>query len=495
MPKISVIIPTHNRPELLKKAVASVEAQTYRDFELIVIDDVDSRGGGWARNQGIRKAKGEYLAFLDDDDEWMPDKLKIQMEQFEKTSQEVGFCFSVVTKIYDNHEENTYVPSGIVDCTLLGLEGFKFFLNVTLIIKKSVIDDVGIFDENFVSHQESDLIIRITRKYKGLGIDEPLVRVSMKSGYEKIGYDIEKRIAGRMMILEKHIEEFQKNPEILSRHHRDIVRFRNISPKPMKLIGIMHVKNAIRTVDECLEKLSGLVDEIIVVDNGSTDGTLEAYGKYSKIVKIAYTEGYHGGRDVRLLLEEAKKRNPDWILLIDSDEVFEEHFTRKIVEGYMKSEHDVIYFRMFNFWLSRKKFRVDRDWLLYTAQPQRQMFRNLPGIDYQNIKVHYGPIQGLFGSICTSPYRIKHFGYSFREEVERKIKMYNEVDDGVDNKKKDYSTLDPNMQNIVYLNFYEFKNRILNRMYIEALHWISKIVTFVILQKRRYRKIYKSKSK
>ena len=54
----------------------------------------------------------------------------------------------------------------------------------------------------------------------------------------------------------------------------------------MKLIGIMHVKDAIRTIEECLEKLSSLVDEIIIVDNGSTDGTLETYKKFSKIAKL-----------------------------------------------------------------------------------------------------------------------------------------------------------------------------------------------------------------
>ncbi len=221
MPKVSVIIPTHNRPELLKRAVASVEAQTYRDFELIVIEDIDSKGGGWARNQGIKKAQGKFIAFLDDDDEWLPEKLAVQMAVFEDTQDDVGFCFSSVINVYDGREETTRVPEGIREYTRFGLEGFKFFLNVTLLIKKFVLDDVGVFDESFPSHQESDLIIRVTRKYKGLGINQPLVRVSM-TGADKVGQDLTRRIAGRMMIIDKYAAEFQKHPDILARHYDDI---------------------------------------------------------------------------------------------------------------------------------------------------------------------------------------------------------------------------------------------------------------------------------
>ncbi|OGN29992.1 MAG: hypothetical protein A3A33_01565 [Candidatus Yanofskybacteria bacterium RIFCSPLOWO2_01_FULL_49_25] len=254
----------------------------------------------------------------------------------------------------------------------------------------------------------------------------------------------------------------------------------------MKLIGVMHVKDAIRTIDECLTKLSSLVDEIIIVDNGSTDGTLEAYKKFPKIAKLLYTEGYHGGRDVRLLLEEAKKRNPDWIILIDSDEIFEDHLTRKIIEKYMRSAYSRISFRMYNFWLSKKRFRIDRDWLLYTLLPQRQMWRNLPGTYFNDIKVHYGPIQGISGPIYESPYRIKHYGYVERDAVERKMRMYREID-----KDKGYETLDPDMGRILYFPFIEFRSGPLNFIFIILQHWFAKFVTSLVLIKRKYFHGYK----
>src|SRR5258708_23537141 len=102
MPEVSVIIPTHNRRELVREAIASVCAQTYQDFELIVIDDgstdgtceivhefpdvhyvfQENRGVSAARNRGVALSCGRLLAFLDSDDFWQPRKLETQVAFF-----------------------------------------------------------------------------------------------------------------------------------------------------------------------------------------------------------------------------------------------------------------------------------------------------------------------------------------------------------------------------------------------------------------------------
>jgi len=256
MPKVSVIIPTHNRPELLKRAINSVLAQTYQDFEIIVVDDGDisaedivksfsdsrirfirhetpHRGGSATRNTGIQNATGEFIAFLDDDDEWLPGKLEVQMRKFENTPEDVGFCFSsVINDSGGGKEQTTSVPEGVHDFYELALRRFKGFLTVTLVIKKKALSDTGLFDENLPSHQDPDLIIRLARKYKGLGVNKPLVRVSITEEREHIGGDLAKRIKGREIILSKYMDEFKKRPSTLAYHYFQLgLWYRDIGQK------------------------------------------------------------------------------------------------------------------------------------------------------------------------------------------------------------------------------------------------------------------------
>lgn len=242
MPKVSVIIPTYNRPELVKKAVASVLRQTYQDFEIIIVDDgmkerakksieeihdprilyiqnEKSLGGGGARNVGIKAARGEYVAFLDDDDEWLPEKLETQMNAFEKSSSDVGFCFSAVLNVFDDKEENTSVEEGIKDYSEISFVRFKGFMTSSLVIRRKIFNEVGGFDPELPSHQEPELILRIAQKYKGLGINAPLVRMNAKSTHEHISSSLERRITGREMVLEKHKEEYARRPKILAKHY------------------------------------------------------------------------------------------------------------------------------------------------------------------------------------------------------------------------------------------------------------------------------------
>ncbi len=248
MPKVSVIIPTYNRPEMVKNAVQSVLNQTYRDLEVIVVDDgMDRRageglkmieddrvvyiqhekslGGGAARNTGIIKSRGEYIALLDDDDEWMPTKLEKQMVLLEETGQNVAFSFTAIKELGGSDNERNNVPSGVGDYHELALSRFNCFLTVVLVIRRDAFEGVGGFDEDFKSHQETDLMIRITSKYRGVGINEPLVAVNMGINHDQLGKNWNHRIQGREMIVKKHLKEYKKIPKILAKHYFELGLF------------------------------------------------------------------------------------------------------------------------------------------------------------------------------------------------------------------------------------------------------------------------------
>jgi hypothetical protein len=241
MPKVSVVIPTCNRPELLKRAIRSVLAQTFQDFEIIVVDDgmkvrakdaalgfsdpriryienETSLGGGGTRNRGIDEAKGEYIAFLDDDDEWLPEKLKKQVKALEKAPLKTGFVMPSVLIRKGNREEINYIEGGERDFSKITLRRLKGFLTSGLMVRREVLKEVGAFDTAFPSHQEIDLLVRISQKYLGIGIHEPLVINYFGTEGGHIGGDLRRRISGREMFLSKHSNLIGKDKDLLSTH-------------------------------------------------------------------------------------------------------------------------------------------------------------------------------------------------------------------------------------------------------------------------------------
>lgn len=241
MPKVSVVIPTYNRPDLVSRAIDSVLAQSFQDFEVIVVDDgmekrseatvsafgdkrikyiknESSLGGGGARNVGIKNAQGEFVAFLDDDDLWLPKKLEIQIKTIEEAIGGAGFCFTSVVKDDGKKRENTSVDENTRDWSVRSLTRFKGFLTSTLLVNRKVFEEVGYFDESFPTHQEADLILRISQVYKGVGINMPLVIMDI-SPHEHIGGNIKKRIIGREKIISKHKDLISKYPDILAKHY------------------------------------------------------------------------------------------------------------------------------------------------------------------------------------------------------------------------------------------------------------------------------------
>lgn len=221
--KVSVIIPTYNRSKLVKEAIDSVLNQTFKDFELLIVDDGSAddtktiieqygdklsyyltkhKGVSAARNFGIKKSCGEYLTFLDSDDLWKKDKLKKQIQFFDKNP-EAKICYTDEIWYRDgvrvNPRKKHYKPSGDVFLELLP---FCRISASSIMVKREIIGalyhspvpdpDSGayrgngtgsgtglspneIFDENLPVCEDYDLWLRMSIKYPIYFIDIPLI--------------------------------------------------------------------------------------------------------------------------------------------------------------------------------------------------------------------------------------------------------------------------------------------------------------------------------
>jgi len=250
----------------------------------------------------------------------------------------------------------------------------------------------------------------------------------------------------------------------------------------MKLIAILRIKDEILNIERCLTRLTELVDEIVILDNGSTDGTLDVYPKFPKVIEILHTIGFDEGRDKIMLLDAAKKRNPDWILWTDGDEVFESSLNRNILNKYMQSKYNRVMFRMCNFWLSEELYRIDGKYFQYTLHPQRSMWRNAESAYFQNRHIHNGDIAGVPKPYYISPYRLKHFGYVNEEKMRKKYNLYKDVDAGGS---RTYEHLNPDIA-VLRVRYISFKNPIFNCIFI----YVNKyMLTGVHIVYRVWRKI------
>ena len=235
MPLVSVIIPTHNRAGFLAGAVNSVLAQSFNDLEIVVVDDCSGddtpalmesfrrpgirylrhdrqRGGAAARNTGIHHSTGEYVAFLDDDDEWYPEKLDRQVSTLLASPADVGGIYTgyFIVDRSDNQIRGQMVPTERGDLYETLLAGNCIGSTSSMLLRRSCFDKVGIFDERLPSFQDYDLWLRIARKYQFECIRQPLLKYFVHG--DKIWTNAEALSQGLDLMLKKygHAVSFRK---------------------------------------------------------------------------------------------------------------------------------------------------------------------------------------------------------------------------------------------------------------------------------------------
>lgn len=194
-----------------------------------------------------------------------------------------------------------------------------------------------------------------------------------------------------------------------------------------KFVIMLRVKDGIFFAQEWLECFENIADEIVVLDNGSTDGTYEILKAHPKVVDIIRTEGYNEGRDKNLLYDHVRLRKPDWCLWIDIDEIFEPHLTRAHFDKLMRSKFINKYaFRRFHF-IDREHFAGSWYRLNYSAGHDRLMWRENPKGYFQDLIIDSPNVKGISGLKRNTDFRLKHLGYINKELVDKKAEIYRAI--------------------------------------------------------------------
>lgn len=226
MPKVSVIIPTYNYSHFVCEAVGSAIKQTFDDREIIVVDDgstdntketllpymskikyiyQENKGLPGARNTGIGAAEGEYIALLDSDDRWIPERLEWGVSVLDRNP-EVGLVFS---DYYLNDGKNSRIKVArppkrdMFENLLL----YNFIPCPTVLFRKKCLDEVGLFDESLarLGSEDWDLWLKIAKKYKFFYIDRPLAIYRLHPN--SMIRNAEKMLTSQLMVINKALPD------------------------------------------------------------------------------------------------------------------------------------------------------------------------------------------------------------------------------------------------------------------------------------------------
>jgi glycosyltransferase involved in cell wall biosynthesis len=238
-PSVSVILPTHNRAALLRRSLGSVLGQTFRDLEVLVVDDgstedipavvagfgdartrvlrlPERRGGGGARNAGIAAARGRLVAFQDSDDEWLPDKLQRQVAALDRAGPGVGVAYCGFLREKDGGQTRYPLPGeprleGDLRRELLER---NFITTAAALVRAPVLAAVGGFDPAMPRYQDWDLWARVAQVTRFAFLDEALLLQYHQP--DSISQDGAARLEARLRFLAKHRGAMRRHRGVLA---------------------------------------------------------------------------------------------------------------------------------------------------------------------------------------------------------------------------------------------------------------------------------------
>ena len=236
---ISIVLPSFNRAQVLPKAVESILRQTYKDFELIIVDDgstdntadvvknfnddrivyvrQENAGACVARNNGIEHSRGEYIAFQDSDDIWHEDKLEKQLTTLRNTGADVVFCR--MNRMSDG--KNVGLVSDYFHEGFLSKEELPMSIGTQTLMGKSAVFKQEKFDSEMPRFQEFEMLVRVQRFFSIYCMEEPLADYHLQN--DSISKRPEKYLRSWNLMLQKHPDFLKTYASSRDRIGRDVL--------------------------------------------------------------------------------------------------------------------------------------------------------------------------------------------------------------------------------------------------------------------------------
>jgi glycosyltransferase involved in cell wall biosynthesis len=426
---ISYIIPTYNMESTIEKTIKSCIQQNYPYKEIIVIDDgsidnteliikkyknvkyikQENMGTAQALNRGIKESSGQYLSWISADDYYIDKQATTKRIALLESNENLDFVYS---DFYDliNNRRNYYKSPNFNTKE----EAYKYNKEIcvingsTLLMRRKVIYNIGLFNYCYRYRQDYDYWFRLLKHHKGIAINEPLIERTN-----------EVNIMARELVDVDGFDRKVFNLEL----EKIIAHSRFFDETRPTICAMICMKNEDDLIEGCLDDLIQWVDKIVIFNDGSTDFSPYRIHKYPKVREI-YNSLYKGNirtesQDRQKLLEMAQAQNTDWILFIDTDEVFEHSMKWSIVDLMNNQNAQLYSFLELNFWRGYTHYRIDELWLKGWF---KRLFRNKSGLKIYDQNEHCGgvPYNINAETIPVESIRVKHYGFtSWQRNVDR----------------------------------------------------------------------------
>jgi glycosyltransferase involved in cell wall biosynthesis len=247
-PTVSINLCCYNSEKYLRETLDSIVNQTYKDWELVIINDGSSdstegiikeylskgwpivyhsqsnKGLGYSRNKAIELSRGDYIAIIDHDDLWMPEKLEKQLVLFNNRP-EIGLVYSDgftcsadgQCKLNSTYYGGRYPRGRVLAQLFMG----NVVICAAMIMRRSVLDHIGLFNPDYNQVEDYDLLLRISEKYDFDYCDEPLITYRLHEN------NASRDISAKQTENEKMLKQLLfRNPELLQTLGKNVVRFR-----------------------------------------------------------------------------------------------------------------------------------------------------------------------------------------------------------------------------------------------------------------------------